>query len=114
MKSFCKDESCPIALVSRGEGLIHGIVQHVAGEYGFFCPYCECTPLYSATYHNTGLINSMIEKGAGPNTVSWIASDEIPSTPLDSVADDINAYGSDLDLQESFCLYRKSRRKILL
>ena len=33
---------------------------------------------------------------------------------LDSVADDINAYGSDLDLQESFCLYRKSRRKILL
>lgn len=30
---------------------------------------------------------------------------------LDSVVDDINAYGSDLDLQESFCLYRKAGGK---
>lgn len=44
----------------------------------------------------------MIEKGADPNAVSWIALDEILCTPLDSIADDINAYGSDPDLQESF------------
>ena len=67
-----------------------------------FCPYCECTPLYSATYHNKELIKFMIEKGANPNAVSWIALDEIPCTPLDSIADDINADGSDPDLQESF------------
>ena len=76
-----------------------------------FCPYCECTPLYSATYHNTELIKFMIEKGADPNAVSWIALDEIPSTPLDSIADDINAYGSDPDLQESFGIIEEAGGK---
>lgn len=66
-----------------------------------FCPYCECTPLYSATYHNSELIKFMIEKGANPNAVSWIALGEIPATPLDSIADDINVYGSDPDFEES-------------
>lgn len=76
-----------------------------------FCPYCECTPLYSATYHNTELIKFMIDKGANPNIVSWIALDEIPSTPLDSVADDINAYGQDPDLQDRFDIIEKAGGK---
>ncbi len=76
-----------------------------------FCPYCECTPLYSATYHNTELIKLMIEKGADPNVVSWIALNEIPGTPLDSVADDIDVYGSDPDLLERFSIIESSGGK---
>ena len=53
----------------------------------------------------------MIDKGANPNVVSWIALDEIPVTPLDSVADDINAYGHDPDLQERFELIEKAGGK---
>ncbi len=83
-------------------------------SYGYdidFCPYCGCTPLYGATYHNTELIKFMIEKGADPNAVSWIALDEIPHTPLDSVANDMNAYGSDPDLQERFGILEKAGGK---
>jgi hypothetical protein len=69
-----------------------------------FCPYCEGTPLYCATYHDARLIKFILEKGANPNTISWIGLNEIPATPLDSIADDINAYGKSEDLNESFRL----------
>lgn len=76
-----------------------------------FCPYCECTPLYSATYHNAEFIKFMIEKGANPNGISWIALGEIPATPLDSIADDICAYGSSPDLEESFGIIEEAGGK---
>ena len=76
-----------------------------------FCPYCEGTPLYSATYHTTELIKLILERGADPNAVSWIAIGEDPATPLDSVADDINAYGHYADLLESFGAIEKAGGK---
>lgn len=69
-----------------------------------FCPYRECTPLYSATYHDARLIKFILEKGANPNSISWIGIGEIPSTPLGSIVDDINVYGENQDLNESFRL----------
>ena len=72
-------------------------------------PYLEATPLYSATYYaRPDFIEFILEKGADPNGVSWIsASDESPRTPLDSVDDDIMAYGDKPDLTEQFDLLEK-------
>ena len=72
-------------------------------------PYLEATPLYSATYYaRPDFIELLLEKGADPNGVSWIsASNESPRTPLDSVEDDIMAYGYKPDLTEQFSLLEK-------
>ena len=72
-------------------------------------PYLEATPLYSATYYaRPDFIELILEKGADPNGVSWIsANDESPRTPLDSVDDDIMAYGDKPDLTEQFSLLEK-------
>ena len=37
MKRFGKDETCPLVLMSRDGGSIHGIVKHLAGKHGFLC-----------------------------------------------------------------------------
>lgn len=86
---------------------VHEIVDLLIryGEDIDFCPYRECTPLYSATYHDARLIKLILEKGANPNSISWIGiGADTPLTPLDSISDDINVYGEDQDLSESFRL----------
>ena len=70
-----------------------------------FCPYREYPLLYSTSYYDGRPVKFILEKGANPNSISWIGiGGDTPLTPLDSISDDINAYGEDQDLSESFRL----------
>ena len=76
-----------------------------------FCPYGEGASLYVATYYDTKCIKFLLEKGANPNSISWIGVDEIPQTPLDSIADDISAYGEEPALKEQLNIIKKAGGK---
>ncbi len=76
-----------------------------------YCPYGESAPLYEATYYDTSCIKFLLEKGANPNSICWIDVNEIPQTPLDSIADDIVAYGEEEDLKMRFDLIERAGGK---
>lgn len=63
-----------------------------------FAPYLGATPLYESIHSDVSITRFLLEKGANPNTVSWIAIGEIPATPFDHVADDIAVNGEEPDL----------------
>ena len=60
-----------------------------------FAPYLGATPLYESIHYDISITRFLLEKGANPNTISWIAIGEIPETPLDHVRDDIAAHGKE-------------------
>ena len=72
-----------------------------------FSPYDEGAPLYIASYQRTEFVKYLLDKGGDPNAISWIGTADRPATALDSVADDINAYGADPDLEERFDMISK-------
>ena len=63
-----------------------------------FSPHLGATPLYQSVHLDASVARFLLEKGADPNTVSWIAIGEIPATPFDHVVDDIAANGEEPDL----------------
>ena len=64
------------------------------------CPYYSATPLYESIHANSVITKLLLQKGANPNSVSWISMSETPLTPLDHIQDDIAAYGKDPELME--------------
>ncbi len=76
-----------------------------------YCPYGGGAPLYESTYYDTPCIQFLLEKGANPNSICWICVDKFPQTPLDSIEDDINAYGEEPDLTERFNIIEKAGGK---
>ena len=64
--------------------------------------YCSFAPLYQNPHLGPALTKLLLQKGANPNVVSWIAIGEVLVTPLDHTLDDINAYGEDPELLEVY------------
>ena len=77
-------------------------------NYGYdidYSPFDSCSALYESTYYEAPFLSWMIEKGASPNVISWISASEFPQTALQSICDDIHAYGEDLERLENIpCL----------
>ena len=65
------------------------------------CPFDGPTPLFDSINHDISFTKFLLEKGADPNAVSWIAFYDDPATPLDHVSDDISAYGKEPYLMET-------------
>jgi hypothetical protein len=69
-----------------------------------YSPFDSCSALYESTYYEVPFLSWMIEKGASPNVISWISASEFPQTALQSICDDIHAYGEDLERLEKYAL----------
>ena len=95
--------------IDKVRGIIDTLVSH--GCDLDFSPYESAAPMYEAIHFSPGFLEYLIEKGANPNTVSWIGLYDWPATPLDHAADDIGAYGEDPDLNARFDLIKKAGGK---
>ena len=75
------------------------------------CPYESDSPLCESIHFDISFTRFLLEKGANPNSISWIALEEAPITSLDHAADDISAYGGEEDLKMCFDLIEKAGGK---
>ena len=89
----------------NARGILDALVSH--GCDLDFSPYESAAPMYEAVHFSPECLEYLIEKGANPNTVSWIGLDGWPATPLNHAADDIGAYGEDPELNARFDLIKK-------
>ena len=93
----------------NARGILDALVSH--GCDLDFSPYESAAPMYEAVHFSPEFLEYLIEKGANPNTVSWIGIYDLPTTPLDHVADDIGAHGESPDLNARFDLINKAGGK---
>ena len=93
----------------NARGILDALVSH--GCDLDFSPYESAAPMYEAVHFSPEFLEYLIEKGANPNTVSWIGIYDLPTTPLDHVADDIGAHGENPDLNARFDLINKAGGK---
>lgn len=76
-----------------------------------FSPYNSGSPIYYSTTNRTSFLLFILEKGANPNNISNIGVTEIPKTPLDNIADDINSFGEESEFKEPFDIIKANGGK---